>query len=175
MHYNNGTYGDYSTAVIGNVSLGWISDVLEQDKGPFMAYIAGIAHPSEAHLTSAALQSKLLTFRQRSTQAKAPPPPSSCPVCSPQDGPGFPKAIPAPWYAGKYSQVRFPHPNRLWFECYSYLIWCVDYYYYYYYLVCGFEVKAPRTPNYNLSCPDHHWMIRQQATTAARCMLQSVS
>ena len=22
--------------------------------------------------------------------------------------------------------------------------------------------KAPRTPSYNLSCPDHHWLIRQQ-------------
>lgn len=45
-----------------------------------------------------------------------------------QDGEGFPKAIPAPWY----SNSTIP------------------------------EQKAPRTPNYNLSCPDHHWLVRNQ-------------
>jgi N-acetylglucosamine-6-sulfatase len=45
-----------------------------------------------------------------------------------QDGPGFPKAIPAPWYENS----SIP------------------------------EMKAPRTPNYNLSCPDHHWLVRNQ-------------
>lgn len=24
------------------------------------------------------------------------------------------------------------------------------------------ETEAPRTPNYNLSCPDHHWLVRTQ-------------
>ena len=24
------------------------------------------------------------------------------------------------------------------------------------------DVQAPRNPNYNASCPDHHWLIRQQ-------------
>ena len=23
-------------------------------------------------------------------------------------------------------------------------------------------IQAPRTPNWNASCPDHHWMVRQQ-------------
>eukprot|EP00980_Cylindrotheca_fusiformis_P030282 scaffold24620_cov137-Cylindrotheca_fusiformis.AAC.4 len=45
-----------------------------------------------------------------------------------QDGPGFPKAIPAPWY----ESTSIP------------------------------EEIAPRTPNYNLSCPDHHWLVRNQ-------------
>ena len=44
-----------------------------------------------------------------------------------QDGPGFPLAIPAPWYQN--ASVR---------------------------------QRAPRTPNYNVSCPDHHWLVRQQ-------------
>lgn len=45
-----------------------------------------------------------------------------------QDGPGFPKATPAPWYQN----------------------------------VSILEDKAPRTPNYNLSCHDHHWLVRSQ-------------
>ena len=24
------------------------------------------------------------------------------------------------------------------------------------------DVRAPRTPNWNISCADHHWLIRQQ-------------
>ena len=44
-----------------------------------------------------------------------------------QDGPGFPVAIPAPWYAD-----------------------------------ASVGTRAPRTPNYNASCPDHHWLVRQQ-------------
>eukprot|EP00658_Telonema_sp_P-2_P005555 TRINITY_DN12080_c0_g1_i2.p1 TRINITY_DN12080_c0_g1~~TRINITY_DN12080_c0_g1_i2.p1 ORF type:complete len:289 (-),score=35.60 TRINITY_DN12080_c0_g1_i2:393-1259(-) len=44
-----------------------------------------------------------------------------------QDGPGWPVALPAPWY-----DHAFP------------------------------GLKAPRTPNWNASCPEHHWMIRTQ-------------
>lgn len=46
-----------------------------------------------------------------------------------QDGPGFPMAIPAPWYQNA---------------------------------TVGKE-GAPRTPNYNASCPKHHWLVRQQS------------
>lgn len=48
-----------------------------------------------------------------------------------QDGPGFPMAIPAPWYANSSVEDKARH-------------------------------RAPRTPNYNASCPDHHWLVRQQ-------------
>ena len=46
-----------------------------------------------------------------------------------QDGPGFPVAIPAPWYTT--TEVA--------------------------------NHQAPRTPNYNASCPNHHWLVRQQS------------
>ena len=55
-----------------------------------------------------------------------------------QDGAGFPKTLPAPWYAD-----AFP------------------------------GLKAPRTPNWNASCPDHHWMIRQQPPMTAEQALNS--
>ena len=99
LHYNNCTLpnGDsidcYSTSVIGNVSLSWISDQVKSDPTrPFFAYVA----------------------------VKAP---------HIQDGPGFPQAIPAPWY----TDAKLPGRNY-----------------------------APRTPNYNASCPDHHWLVSQQ-------------
>ena len=86
----------YSTSVIGNVSLSWISDQVKGDPTrPFFAYIA----------------------------VKAP---------HIQDGPGFPQATPAPWY----TDAKLSGRNY-----------------------------APRTPNYspyNVSCPDHHWLVRQQ-------------
>lgn len=44
------------------------------------------------------------------------------------DGPGFPKAVPAPWY----QNTTIP------------------------------ESQAPRTPNYNYSATDHHWIVRTQ-------------
>ena len=99
LHFNNCTLPNgnpidcYSTSVIGNVSLSWISDQVKNDATrPFFAYIA----------------------------TKAP---------HIQDGPGFPQATPAPWY------INATLPGRNY---------------------------APRTPNYNASCPDHHWLVRQQ-------------
>lgn len=99
LHFNNCTLpnGDsidcYSTSVIGNVSLSWISDQVKSDKSrPFFGYIA----------------------------VKAP---------HIQDGPGFPQSIPAPWYINATLSGRS---------------------------------HAPRTPNYNVSCPNHHWLVRQQ-------------
>ena len=99
LHFNNCTLPNgesidcYSTSVIGNVSLSWISDqVSSEPTRPFFAYIA----------------------------VKAP---------HIQDGPGFPQAIPAPWY----TDAKLPGRNY-----------------------------APRTPNYNASCPEHHWLVRQQ-------------
>ena len=90
----NGTSIDcYSTSVIGNVSLSWISDQVKGDPTrPFLVYVA----------------------------VKAP---------HIQDGPSFPQATPAPWY----SDAKLSGRNY-----------------------------APRTPNYNVSCPDHHWLVRQQ-------------
>lgn len=46
-----------------------------------------------------------------------------------QDGPGWPLALPAPWY---------DDPT----------------------IFAG--LRAPRTPNWNASCLDHHWLVRQQ-------------
>ena len=99
LHFNNCTWPNgnsidcYSTSIIGNVSLSWISDqVTSQTTRPFFAYVA----------------------------VKAP---------HIQDGPGFPQATPAPWY----TDTKLPGRNY-----------------------------APRTPNYNASCPDHHWLVRQQ-------------
>eukprot|EP00947_MAST-08B_sp_MAST-8B-sp1_P004860 g4860.t1 len=56
-----------------------------------------------------------------------------------QDGPGWPMAIPAPWYSLNSSSAgsRFA------------------------------GAKAPRTPNWNASCPDHHWLIRTQPPMTA--------
>ena len=34
-------------------------------------------------------------------------------------------------------------------------------------------LKAPRTPNWNASCPDHHWLIRQQPPMTAEQALHS--
>lgn len=38
---------------------------------------------------------------------------------------------------------------------------------------CG--MKAPRTPNWNASAPDHHWLVRSQPPMDARCALASDS
>ncbi|EDQ90073.1 uncharacterized protein MONBRDRAFT_24514 [Monosiga brevicollis MX1] len=92
--FNNGTYANYSTSVIGNVSLQWIESKARANQ-PFMAYIA----PKAPHI---------------------------------QDGPGWPKPIPAPWYANAFAQV-----------------------------------SAPRPPNFNVSAPDHHWLVASQAPMTA--------
>lgn len=52
-----------------------------------------------------------------------------------QDGPGWPVALPAPWYD---SDDFLPD-----------------------------TVSAPRTPNWNASCPEHHWLVRQQPPMTA--------
>lgn len=49
-----------------------------------------------------------------------------------EDGPGWPEAVPPPWYAD-----NFP------------------------------TILAPRTPNYNASCADHHWLVAQQPPMTA--------
>lgn len=51
-----------------------------------------------------------------------------------QDGPGWPVALPAPWYN---SSAIFPN------------------------------LRAPRTPSWNASCPDHHWLVRTQPPMTA--------
>ena len=51
-----------------------------------------------------------------------------------EDGDGFPKAIPAPWY----ENATVP------------------------------ESIAPRTPNYNCSAEDHHWLARSQMPVTAK-------
>jgi N-acetylglucosamine-6-sulfatase len=85
----------YSTSIIGNTSLAWITRHVESSSTkPFLAYIA----PKAPHL------------------ADVP------------GGEGFAFSIPAPWYAN----TSIP------------------------------EHQAPRIPNYNLSAPDHHWLVRTQ-------------
>ena len=34
-------------------------------------------------------------------------------------------------------------------------------------------VAAPRTPNWNLSAPDHHWLVREQAPLTEQCIYSS--
>jgi N-acetylglucosamine-6-sulfatase len=51
-----------------------------------------------------------------------------------EDGPGWPVAMPAPWYN---NSLLFGH------------------------------LKAPRTPNWNQSCKDHHWLVRTQPPMTA--------
>ena len=53
-----------------------------------------------------------------------------------EDGEGFPKAIPAPWYLNDN--------------------------------VLESESKAPRTPNYNCSVEDHHWLAQNQLPITAK-------
>jgi len=82
----------YSTTVIGNASLKWITEHLstKSPRKPFFSFVS----------------------------VKAP---------HIQDGPGWPVAIPEKKY-----KSAFP------------------------------SIKAPRQPNWNVSCPAHHWLIRQQ-------------
>ena len=89
----------YSTAVIGNATIDWITALRRASSSPppFFAYVA----------------------------VKAP---------HIQDGPGWPVAIPAPWHDADH---RFP------------------------------GVVAPRTPNYNVSCSAHHWLVRSQPPITA--------
>ena len=53
-----------------------------------------------------------------------------------EDGEGFPKSIPAPWYLND--------------------------------TVLESESKAPRTPNYNCSVEDHHWLVQSQLPITAK-------
>jgi len=85
----------YSTSIIGNASLAWMTRHLQQQPlghKPFFAMIA----PKAPHLLD-------------------------------QPG-GFPLSIPAPWY----TDTQIP------------------------------EEFAPRTPHYNYSAQDHHWLVRSQ-------------
>ena len=105
VHFNNCTESTgmpcYSTSVIGNASLAWIRKQVHQQQSQSQS--------------SSSSHNPFLAF----ISLKAP---------HIQDGPGFPMAIPAPWYQNTTLM----------------------------------EKNAPRTPNYNHSASDHHWVVRTQ-------------
>ncbi|CAJ1934958.1 unnamed protein product [Cylindrotheca closterium] len=108
----------YSTSVIGNATIDWIREHYHKTRRR-----RGGDDNDDNDCTQQQQQ-------QHEQQQQEQPFFALVSVKAPhlQDGDGFPKAIPAPWY----ENCTIP------------------------------ETIAPRTPNYNHSCPDHHWLVRNQ-------------